>query len=73
MMDDERALEKFNSSVYYKEGGYFVTWPWKPYCNLSENFDITYGRMKSYLEGFKITAPYFSNIVMLLSHSSIVE
>ena len=45
--DDDKALEQFNSTVCYKEGRYFVTWPWKPNSILPENFDIAYGRMKS--------------------------
>ena len=47
MKDDDKALEQFNSTVCYKEGRYFVTWPWKPNSNLPENFEIACGRMKS--------------------------
>ena len=25
--DDNRALEKFNNTIYYQEGRYFITWP----------------------------------------------
>ena len=46
--DDDIALDKFNSTICYQEGRYFITWPWKS-CDveLSENFDIAFGRMKS--------------------------
>ena len=27
--DDDRALEKFNNTICYQEGQYFITWPWK--------------------------------------------
>ena len=46
--DDDRALENFNSTVSYRDGQYFITWPWKSDdVNLKENFDVAYNRMKS--------------------------
>ena len=45
--DDDEALEQFNNTVCYKEGRYFVTWPWKPNVILPETFDVAYGRMRS--------------------------
>jgi len=45
--DDDKALEQFNNTVCYKEGRYFVTWPWKPNIDLPERFDVAYGRMRS--------------------------
>ena len=47
IQDDDKALEQFNSTVCYREGCYFVTWPWKPNSILPVNFDIAYGRMRS--------------------------
>jgi len=38
--DDDKALEQFNNTVCYKEGRYFVTWPWKPNIDLPERFDV---------------------------------
>ena len=47
--DDDKALEQFNNTIQYKEGCYHVTWPWKSTeFNLPENFDVAFGRMKSF-------------------------
>ena len=46
--DDDRALEKFNNTISYQEGRYFIAWPWKSDdTELPENFDVAFGRMKS--------------------------
>ena len=46
--DDDRALDKFNNTICYQEGRYFITWPWKSEdVELPQNFDVAFGRMKS--------------------------
>ena len=41
--DDDRALDKFNNTICYQEGQYFITWPWKSDdVELPENFDIAF-------------------------------
>ena len=46
--DDDKPLEKFNNTICYQEGQYFITWPWKfDNVELPENFDIAFVRMKS--------------------------
>ena len=27
--DNDRTLDKFNNTICYQEGRYFITWPWK--------------------------------------------
>ena len=52
--DDDRALEKFNNTISYQEGQYFITWPWKSDdVELPENFDVAFGRMKTLLRRFQ--------------------
>ena len=46
--DDDRALEQFNKSVYFENGRYYITWPWKcEHPNLPDNFDVAFSRLKS--------------------------
>ena len=46
--DDDKAVQQFNNTIQYKEGCYYITWPWKfTDFNLPENFDVAFGRMKT--------------------------
>ena len=46
--EDDEALEHFNSTVSYRDGHYFVTWPWRSFKpKLPDNFDVAFGRMKT--------------------------
>ena len=61
--DDDRALSKFNSTICYQEGRYFITWPWRSEeVELPENFSIAFGRMKSLSRSC-------NSIVILSSHN----
>ena len=52
--DDETALEQLNSSICFKNGRYYVKWPWKgDTLDLPENLDVAIGRMKSLARRFK--------------------
>ncbi|MCP4486607.1 MAG: hypothetical protein GY820_04700, partial [Gammaproteobacteria bacterium] len=52
--DDDVALEKFNKSVFYKDGRYHVKWPWKAdNPPLPDNYGLAFGRFKSLVSRFK--------------------
>ena len=47
MKEDNRALEKFNRTICYKEQHYYAMWPWRsPGIELPDNFSVAFGRMK---------------------------
>ena len=52
-LDDDRALEQFNSSVCFENSRYYIKWPWKyDSFDLPENLDIAIGRIKSLARRF---------------------
>ena len=54
VMDNDKALEQFNNAIQYKEGRYYISWPWKSAeFSLPENFDVAFGRMKTLLRRFQ--------------------
>ena len=58
---------KFNSTICYQEGRYFITWSWKSDdVELLENFDVVFGRMKSLscrLQADKMLLQQYSNVI----------
>lgn len=54
VIDNDKALEQFNNTIQYKEGRYYVTWPWKSTeFSLPENFDVAFGQMKALSRRFQ--------------------
>ena len=46
--EDYEALGHFNSTVFYRDNRYFVTWPWRSFKpKLLDNFDVAFGRMET--------------------------
>ena len=51
--DDDRALEMFNKTITFVNKRYYVAWPWKELNpNLSSNYNLALGRLKSLLKTF---------------------
>ena len=51
---DEGALIKFNDTVRFIDGRYFVSWPWRnDEPQLPENYHLAYGRLKSLLKKWR--------------------
>ena len=75
--DDDRALSKFNSTICYQEGRYFITWPWRSEeVELPENFSIAFGRMKSLsrrLQADKMLLQQYCGIIQSQLESGVVE
>ena len=54
VMDNDKVLEQFNNAIQYKEGRYYISWPWKSAeFSLPENFDVAFGRMKTLSRRFQ--------------------
>ena len=73
---DDEALKQFNNTVYYKEGRYFVTWPWKPNVILPETFDVAHGRKRSLsrrLQHDRGLLEQYCNVIKPQSHDGITE
>ena len=46
--DDDKALDRFNSSIRFEKGRYQVQWPWKyEKMDIPDNFEIAVGRLRS--------------------------
>ena len=46
--DDDRALDRFNSSIRFEKGRYQVQWPWKyEKIDIPDNFEVAVGRLRS--------------------------
>ena len=76
IQDDDKALEQFNSTVCYREGCYFVTWPWKPNSILPVNFDIAYDRMRSLsrrLQNNQSLLDQYCDVIQSQLHDGIIE
>ena len=75
--DDEEALNKFNSTICYQEGRYFVTWPWKSEdVELPENFSIAFGRMKSLshrLQVDKMLLQQYCDVIQAQLKAGVIE
>ena len=75
--DDDRALDKFNNTICYQEGRYFITWPWKSDdVELLENFDVAFGRMKSLsrrLQADKMLLQQYSDVIQSQFEAGIIE
>ena len=51
--DDNKALEKFQETLQYENGRYWVTWPWKDDLYLPENYELAAGRLRSLVHKFQ--------------------
>ena len=52
--DDERALQQFNETLKFKDGRYYVTWPWKEENpDLPVNRELAVGRLRSVVSKLK--------------------
>ena len=75
--DDDRTLEKFNNTISYQEGRYFITWPWKSDdVELPENFDVAFGRMKSLsrrLQADKMLLQQYCNVIRSQFEAGVIE
>ena len=75
--DDNRALDKFNITIRYQEGQYFITWPWKSDdIELPESFDVAFGRMKSLsrrLQADKMLLQQYSDVIQSQFEAGIIE
>lgn len=66
------AVDAFNESIEFREGRYFVDWPWKPGCpTIMDNFNLSYSRLKSLLNRLKsdskLRESYGDNLKELLN------
>ena len=75
--EDDRALEEFNRTVYYKEKRYYVTWSWRsPGIELPDNFSVAFGRMKSLsrrLQNNQNLLQQYCNIIKSQFDAGIIE
>ena len=75
--EDDEALEHINSTVSYRDGRYFVTWPWRSFkCKLPDNFDVAFGRMKTLarrLQNNQNLLLQYSNIIQAQKEKGIIE
>ena len=52
--DDDLAVERFNETIRFEGGRYYVTWPWKPDTFvLPDNFGLAMGRFKTLTKRFQ--------------------
>jgi hypothetical protein len=52
--DDDIALNQFNKTVYFENGRYHVSWPWKDNsASLPVNYQLALGRLKSLAKRLK--------------------
>ncbi|CAF1415219.1 unnamed protein product, partial [Didymodactylos carnosus] len=48
ILDDDVAVKQFNESIEFKDGRYYVSWPWKDKNpDLPQNFKLAHSRLKS--------------------------
>ena len=75
--DDDKALNKFNSTICYQEGRYFITWPWKSEdVELPDNFSIAFGRMKSLsrrLQADKMLLQQYCDVIQSQLKAGVIE
>ncbi|XP_022810636.1 uncharacterized protein LOC111347676 [Stylophora pistillata] len=46
--EDDKALQIFNETIHFEDGGYQVTWPWKEESPpLPTNYELAMGRLRS--------------------------
>jgi len=73
IQDDDKALEQFNSTVCYREGCYFVTWPWKPNSTLPLNFDIAMRSLSRRLQNKQSLLDQYCDVIESQLHDGIIE
>jgi hypothetical protein len=57
---DEEALQLFNKSICFKDGRYYVTWPWKSTdILLPVNYKLSLGRLNAQLNRYKDSPDIF--------------
>ena len=70
-------MDKFNNTICYQGGQYFITWPWKSDdVELPENFDVVFGKMKSLsckLQADKMLLQQYSDIIWSQFEEGIIE
>ena len=70
-------MEKFNNTISYQEGRYFIAWPWKSDdTELPENFDVAFGRMKSLsrrLQADKVLLQQYCDVIRSQFEAGIIE